>query len=95
MALVANPNAVHLLEENPDKVDWISLSANPNAGHMLEQNLDKVDWEVLSGNPCIFGYDYDAIKRTFYESGIAEGIMADRFHPKNMAKWEEWGFDDW
>jgi hypothetical protein len=46
-----NPNAIHLLERNPDKIDWCWLSSNPNAIHLLEQNLDKVDWKQLSGNP--------------------------------------------
>jgi hypothetical protein len=49
--LSSNPNAIHLLEKNLDKVDWKWLSSNPNAIHLLEKNLDKVDWEKLSGNP--------------------------------------------
>ena len=27
--LCRNPNAVHLLEQNPDKINWHNLSANP------------------------------------------------------------------
>jgi len=49
--LSRNPNAIHLLEQNLDKIDWEWLSDNPNAIHLLEQNLDKVDWELLSDNP--------------------------------------------
>jgi hypothetical protein len=49
--LPMNPNAIHILEQNLDKVHWDWLSANPNAIHILEQNLDKVDWELLSENP--------------------------------------------
>ena len=52
--LSKNPNAIHLLEQNLDKVDWGSLSYNPNAIHILEKNLDKVDWGHLSRNPSIF-----------------------------------------
>ena len=31
-----NPNAIHLLEQNMDKIDWKFLSENPNAIHLLE-----------------------------------------------------------
>ena len=46
-----NPNAIHLLEQNPNKIDWSWLSKNPNAIHLLEQNPDKIDWCNLSQNP--------------------------------------------
>ena len=35
--LSSNPNAIHLLEQNPDKIDWNKLSWNPNAIHLLEK----------------------------------------------------------
>ena len=31
----ANPNAIHLLEQNLDKVDWEKISQNPNYIHLL------------------------------------------------------------
>jgi len=34
--LSANPNAIHLLEQNMDKIDWVFLSKNSNAIHLLE-----------------------------------------------------------
>ena len=46
-----NPNAIHLLEQNPDEIDWDNLSSNPNAIHLLEQNQDKINWGMLSRNP--------------------------------------------
>ena len=49
--LSLNPNAIHLLEQNLDEVDWYYLSGNPNAIHILEKNLDKVNWYSLSENP--------------------------------------------
>ena len=52
--LSLNPNAIHLLEKNLDKVDWDLLSSNENAIHILKKNIDKVDWEWLSRNPSIF-----------------------------------------
>jgi hypothetical protein len=36
-----NPNAIHLLEQNPDRIDWEFLSGNPNAIHLLSK-LDTV-----------------------------------------------------
>ena len=49
--LSMNPNAIHLLEKNLDKVSWEYLSSNPNAIHILEKNLDKISWNWLSANP--------------------------------------------
>lgn len=49
--LSQNPNAIHLLEQNLDKISWSTLSQNPNAIHLLEQNLDKVNWWNLCENP--------------------------------------------
>ena len=47
----SNPNAMHLLEQNQDKINWKILSENPNAIHLLEQNQDKINWKILSENP--------------------------------------------
>jgi hypothetical protein len=60
--LTLNPNAIHILEKNLDKLDeesmtgrdWDYLSRNPNAIHILENNLNKIDWFSLSINPNIF-----------------------------------------
>ena len=49
--LSKNPNAIHLLEKNPDKIRWNWLSQNPNAIHLLEKNPDKINWNCLSQNP--------------------------------------------
>jgi len=53
-----NENAIPMLEQNLDKVDWNKLSSNPNAIPILEQNLIKVNWYYLSQNPNIITYDY-------------------------------------
>ena len=49
--LSANPNAIHILEQNIDKIEWGFLSNNPNAIHLLEKNIDKINWYLLSRNP--------------------------------------------
>jgi hypothetical protein len=57
--------------------------------------MDKIDWKQLSINPNIFTYDYEAIKNHMKNSGIAEEIMKNRFHPKYLYKLKyDWGFDD-
>ena len=91
-----NPNAIHLLEKTLDNVNWTELSKNPNAIAILEKNLDKVDWGNLSINPNIFAYDYKAMKNRMFKNdgGIKEGLMANRFHPRNIRKWKGWGHDD-
>jgi hypothetical protein len=37
--LSMNPNAIHLLDQNPEKIDWeyLSRNPNPNAIHLFEQ----------------------------------------------------------
>ena len=54
----ANANAIHILEQYREKIDWRWLCKNPNAGKYLEENIekniDKLDWRWLSANPCIF-----------------------------------------
>lgn len=49
-SLSENPNAIHLLEANPEKINWYYLSLNPNAIHLLEENVDKIKWKHLSRN---------------------------------------------
>jgi hypothetical protein len=39
--LSRNPNAIELLRENQDKIDWWRLSQNPNAIELLQENQDK------------------------------------------------------
>ena len=41
VGLSRNPNAIHLLEQNLDKVNWALLSKNPNAIPLLS----KIDYE--------------------------------------------------
>jgi hypothetical protein len=72
------------------------LYENPNAIHILEKNLDKIKYDTLEWlftNPNIFTYDYEAMKNAMYkEGGFVEELMQNRFHPKNMEKWDGWGF---
>jgi hypothetical protein len=40
MHLSANPYAIHILEDNYDKINWKFLSSNCNAIHLLEEYID-------------------------------------------------------
>ena len=40
IGLSKNPNAIHLLEKNKDKIDWYWLSYNPNVMMLLEKNIN-------------------------------------------------------
>jgi hypothetical protein len=91
--LSRNPEGISLLEQNQDKIHWRFFSANPRGIALLEKNQDKICWELISTNPAIFTYDYDAMKKHMYESEIAEQLMQNRFHPRNLSKMEGWGFD--
>ena len=49
-SLSLNSNAIHLLEDNKDKINWYYLSMNKNAYNILEDNKDKINWYYLSRN---------------------------------------------
>ena len=80
--------------------DWIDkdnlclpyLSKNPSAISLLENNQDKINWTQLSINPSIFEYDYKGMKDAMY-NGIKEDLVKNRFHPKNIPKFRDWGMD--
>ena len=44
-------NLLEFLKENPEKIDWYSLSSNPNAIELLKENKELIDWDQLSQNP--------------------------------------------
>ena len=59
--------------------------------------LELRDWYYLSinhPNAIKFTYDYKLIKKNMKKSGIAEELMSVIFHPKNMNKWIDWGFEE-
>jgi hypothetical protein len=92
--LSENPNAIEVLKQNQDKINWDFLSVNPDAMSLLKENQDKINWWNFSSNPNIFTYDYKTMKEKMKNSGIVEELMAFIFHPKNMNKWKDWGFSE-
>jgi len=51
LSRIRNLHAIHLLEQNLDKINWDVLSGNSNAIHLLEKYPEKINWEFLSMNP--------------------------------------------
>ena len=60
--LSINPNAIHLLSQNINKINW----AYSNAVEILEQHIDKIYWPALSANTSIFTYDEFDLHEQFY-----------------------------
>ena len=58
--------------------------------HLLVQNQDKINWKNISTNPSIFTYNYKELNKRMKET-IAEDLMKNRFHPKYIDKWIDWG----
>jgi hypothetical protein len=49
--LCQNLNAIHLLEQNINKINWTYLSENTNGITLLEKNIDKINWGQFCFNP--------------------------------------------
>jgi phosphoribosylanthranilate isomerase len=72
-----NPDAIRLLEDNLEKIDWSVLSSNPAAIELLKANYAKIIWRYLSINPNAFELikdrvDYEESLQTeeYYKLGI-------------------------
>ena len=58
--LSTNINAIDLLKENPDKIDWIELSRNPN--------IFTYDYEKMRENMLLF--KEDLMKERFHPRNL-------------------------
>jgi hypothetical protein len=72
----------------PNKLYWEILCTNPNAIDMITQNKHRINWEMISYNPEIFKIDYLKMK-----SPIGEELAKYCFHPSNIHKFNDWGYD--
>ena len=86
-------NAIHLLEENQDKINWLNSSRNPDATHLFENNEEKNFWTRLSRNPSIFKktLNYGIIKERL--DIFREELMMKCMHPNRLERWIELGGD--
>lgn len=73
--------AIHLLTEFQEKINWKYLCFNPAAGELLKANPELIDWSMISSNPCIFEYDYAQMTRPFTEE-----LMSVVYHPDNFKR---------
>ena len=80
--LSGNPNEIHLLEQNMDKIYWEKLSGNRNAMHLLEQNIEVINWFAISTNPAIFEIDYEYIKSKI--KPFEEELIQTSLHPARL-----------
>jgi hypothetical protein len=94
--------AISFMEKNKDKINWSCLSgnSNPRAIKMLEEHISEtphyfISYAFLSGNPAIFmqntKYNYEEMKQS--RLPLHEELIQNRFHPRNISKFEDWGFD--
>ena len=84
--LSSNPNAIHILEQNLDKINWSAASRNPNTIHLLEQNPDKIHWSWLSSNPNAIDLlsKLDVILMCENCKSFTEELTAYVFHPLRL-----------
>ena len=88
--LSENPNAIDLLKENQDKIDWARLSINPNdeAIEILKANRDKIWWGWLSRlntNPKAIEL-LKANPNEIYWDGLSENPAAIKLLKENQTK---------
>ena len=77
-----NPNAIEILKENIDLIDWNQLSTNINAMQLLKEHQDKINWSYFSANPSIFTYDYEKMQNS--NLNLKEEIIASALNPKRI-----------
>jgi len=104
-----NPNAADLLIEHPEIFNDSScykIVPTTKAVHILDNSYNQtITNNVFTNNhfyrtrqiwrmTSIFEFDYKAFTRAIYhESGLFEEFHKNRFHPKNIGKFVDWGFD--
>ena len=73
------------------------LCYEPKAINLIEQllsqniNLELIVWDNLSVNSEIFTYNYKFIANYF--NPIKEELIQKCFNPKNLSKFEDWGYE--
>ena len=86
--------------DNPDKEwDYGRLSINPNiTWDIVKSNPDKPwDYDILYQNAMSLSKENfirKKLQEDFSKSELKRELMEVIFHPKNLSKWEEWGFDE-
>ena len=58
----------------------------------LEKNVGSINWHPFSKNPHIFEYDYQFLRERCWNT-FGEELMQVCFHPRNLSKFSDWGYD--
>ncbi len=69
-----NPNAIQLLENNIEYINWAELSLNPNAINLLERYYYKIIWHLFSNNINSVSILKDYPKKINWTSFISKNI---------------------
>lgn len=74
--------------------DWHMISHHSCAWVVeeLKNNPRKINWHPLSKNPHIFEYDYVFLRERCWKT-FGEELMQVCFHPRNLSKFSDWGYD--
>lgn len=92
-----NDRAIELLRSNLDKIHVYDLfrNTNPKAMELIKQMglYGCKNVRLLFENPNIFTYNYQAIKDHMKNTWLMD-LLRYWYHPKNMNKWADWGWED-
>jgi hypothetical protein len=99
--LSSRPEAISILEQHPEYIEWGTLAKNEAAIHLIEEHIATMTEEgkktienreflmTLALNPAIYTYNYEAIQGRM--NVIKEELFEAVFHPSNFDKFAAWG----
>lgn len=99
--LAKNPNITwEIIQQNPDKHwDIKMFSENPNIS--FENVMEMKEQKYFFGGLFANSFDRERemflrnkMQEWFIHSSLKEELMMTMWHPRNMKKWNGWGFDD-
>jgi len=85
----SNPLCEKVCEKEEDSM--YLMSSNQNGVGLLRLFREQIDWESFSANPSIFTINYRYLRER--NRALFEELISNRFHPDNIRKFTEWGYD--
>jgi hypothetical protein len=85
------PDAIEILEQNQDKIDWQIILKNPAAMDLIMDNLDKVDiyhWYMVCRNPAAMDLIKKNINNTKKEDWSFLGLNRGNYDQINKDMWK-------
>lgn len=89
--LISRKNAVDPVFQNWNR-DMIYHHPCAWVVEELEKCVGSINWHPFSKNPHIFEYDYPFLHERMWKT-FGEELMQVRFHPRNLSKFSDWGYD--